>query len=74
LRAAIQSIAGEGVQLIDPAEAVARELVRRLPEQPNAAMKDGQTYFFTTGNPEDVAPTLKRLWGEEARVQHLANT
>ncbi len=74
LRAAIQSIAGEGVQLIDPAEAVARELVRRLPEQPNAAMKNGQTYFFTTGNPEDVAPTLKRLWGEEARVQHLANT
>ncbi len=74
LRAAIQSIAGEGVQLIDPAEAVARELVRRLPEQPNAAMKNGQTYFFTTGNPDDVAPTLKRLWGEEARVQHLANT
>jgi glutamate racemase len=74
LRAAIQSIAGEGVQLIDPAEAVARELVRRLPEQPNAAMKNGQTYFFTTGNPYDVAPTFKRLWGEEARVQHLANT
>ena len=73
LRAAIQSIAGEGVQLIDPAEAVARELVRRLPEQPNAAMKNGQTYFFTTGNPDDVAPTLKRLWGEDARVQHLAN-
>ena len=49
LSAQIQHIVGEGVQLIDPAPAVARELVRRLGVVTDG-VGAGDTAFYTSGN------------------------
>jgi glutamate racemase len=70
----IARVAGEGVQLIDPAQAVARELVRRLGEQrrPSGA-HTGQTLFFTTGDVTQTQHAVTHLWGAPARVEALAS-
>jgi glutamate racemase len=70
----IARVAGEGVQLIDPAQAVARELVRRLGEQrrPSGA-HTGQTLFFTTGDVAQTQHAVTHLWGAPARVEALAS-
>jgi glutamate racemase len=74
LRDAIQRVAGEGVVLIDPAEAVARELVRRLDVNTLASgPKLGQTLFFTTGDMALVQHTISQLWGEGVNVEALTN-
>jgi glutamate racemase len=74
LRDAIQRVAGEGVSLIDPAEAVARELVRRLDVHSLAlGPQPGQTLFFTTGDVAQVQRTIAQLWGEGVTVEALAN-
>ncbi len=60
----IQRVAGKGVELIDPARAVARELRRRLEAarllEPAGA---GRVGFSTTGDPGAVSQTMSRLWG-----------
>ncbi|CAN1519414.1 MurI Glutamate racemase [Burkholderiaceae bacterium] len=72
LRDTIQRVAGEGVTLIDPAEAVARELVRRLDVHTLASgPKPGQTLVFTTGNVAQVQSTIAQLWGEGVTVEAL---
>jgi glutamate racemase len=72
LRNTIQRVAGEGVTLIDPAEAVARELVRRLDAHTLATGPQlGQTLFFTTGDVTQVQRTLALLWGEGVTVEAL---
>jgi glutamate racemase len=74
LRDAIQRVAGEGVSLIDPTEAVARELVRRLDVNTLASgPQPGQTLFFTTGDVAQVQRTIAQLWGEGVTVEALAN-
>lgn len=74
LRDTIQRVAGEGVSLIDPAEAVARELVRRLEVQTQASGPQlGQTLFFTTGDVAQVQRTLSQLWGEGVTVEALSS-
>lgn len=74
LRDTIQRVAGEGVTLIDPAEAVARELVRRLEVQTQALGPQlGQTLFFTTGDVAQVQRTLSQLWGEGVTVEALSS-
>ena len=70
LHAAIQRVAGEGVTLMDPAEAVARELVRRLGEQ-RRTEGAGTTQFFTTGDVAQVQGVMAHLWGDDAVVQAL---
>ncbi|WP_408593887.1 glutamate racemase [Limnohabitans sp.] len=70
LRDAIQRVAGEGVHLLDPAEAVARELVRRL-GQHRRTEGDGTTRFFTTGDVAQVQRVVADLWGDDAVVQAL---
>jgi glutamate racemase len=58
--------------LIDPAEAVARELVRRLEVQSQASGSQlGQTLFFTTGDEAQVQRTIAQLWGEGVTVEAL---
>ena len=72
LRDTIQRVAGEGVALIDPAEAVARELVRRLDVNTLASGPElGQTLFFTTGDVAQVQRTIAHLWGDGVSVGAL---
>ena len=70
LRDTIQRLAGEGVTLIDPAEAVARELVRRLGDNLHT-QGHGSTRFFTTGDVVQVQRVVAHLWGDSATVQAL---
>ena len=66
LRAAIEAVAGPGVQIIDPAPAVARELARRLAaDHLLATTPESQLpriQFWTTGQLTAVQPVMKRLW------------
>ena len=74
LRDTIQRVAGEGVALIDPAEAVARELVRRLgPAHGVSGAQLGHTWFFTTGDAPQVQRTIAQLWGEGVTVEALTS-
>ena len=73
LRETIQRIAGEGVTLIDPAEAVARELVRRLDESGSlsSAATPGSVRFFTSGDVAQAQAVMSHLWDEPLTVQAL---
>lgn len=73
LRQAIQTMAGPDVVLIDPAQAVAKELARRLPPPITTNRQAGHTYFFTTGKQGLVERAISHLWGQDARVLHLAD-
>jgi glutamate racemase len=78
IRSVIQDIAGPKVELIDPADAVARELRRRLTEAglANVAAETvrgrtsdrGTERFFTTGDPNTVAQIIGTLWGSPVTV------
>jgi glutamate racemase len=70
LRPLIQEIAGPGVDLIDPATAVARELRRRLETNGllNGADTPGTVQFWTTGTVEAVQPIVRQLWGQPVDV------
>ncbi|HKY21825.1 MAG TPA: glutamate racemase [Vicinamibacterales bacterium] len=72
----IQEIAGPGVDVIDPATAVARELRRRL-ENANLLRDDagpGAERFWTTGEVEVVGPIVEQLWGTKATVVPLGES
>ena len=79
LAAGLRQIAGPGVQLIDPADAVARELSRRLNEHPGlvsevtagAVATPGADYFFTTGDVAQTSAVISQLWGQPVRAQSL---
>jgi glutamate racemase len=79
LRDTIQRIAGTGVTLMDPAEAVARELVRRLSEVQGGdvlqakAKSKGTVRFFTSGDVPHVQAVVSHLWGEAATVEPLVS-
>jgi glutamate racemase len=72
LRALIQEAAGPGVDVIDPAIAVARELRRRL-EAAGLTNDDdvGGERFWTTGRVEVVGPIVRQLWGAPVEVLPL---
>jgi len=65
LRPEIEAVAGPGVTVIDTGPAVAREVARRLGADRRLRAHDraGNETFWTTGNPDALAPTLHRLWG-----------
>ncbi len=71
LRDTIQRVAGEGVTLLDPAEAVARELARRLADTGNLSSQTelGSVKFFTTGDVAQTQHAVTHLWGATARVE-----
>jgi glutamate racemase len=73
LRDVIQSVAGPGVELIDPADAVARELRRRLEKAGllGTAGRPGQRRFWTTGPDGQTAGVMSQLLGELITVNHL---
>jgi glutamate racemase len=67
----IQEVAGPGVEIIDPAPAVARQTGRVLAQHHREA--DGSAgpehRFFTTGDPARFAVALRHLLGIEAEVR-----
>lgn len=65
----IQAVAGEGVQIIDPAPAIARQVARVWPAYltPEAA----PNAYFTTGDPHIFQTMLKMLIGVEAEVGQI---
>ncbi len=73
LRPLIEAVAGPGVELVDPATAVARELRKRL--EANHLLSDTETpageRFWTTGAGAAVEPIVRQLWGESAVVSEL---
>jgi len=74
LSSAIRAITGPDVTLVDPAEAVARELVRRVnPTLPTDASRLGTTRFLTTGDVLQVQQTVSHLWGHGAVVEALTS-
>ncbi len=65
----IREAAGPGVTIVDPAAAVARQLVRRLEAAGLRASRDvGDEAFVTTGDPAAVAPIVAHVWGREVPV------
>jgi glutamate racemase len=73
LRPLIEEVAGPGVDVIDPATAVARELRRRLETSDlvNASDGVGTEQFWTTGEAETVEPIVRQLWGKQVSVAGL---
>lgn len=69
----IRKVAGDAVAIIDPAQAVARELRRRLAA--GAILREGEDAledrFWTSGDPDTVAAVVARLWGSVVAVQAL---
>jgi glutamate racemase len=74
LRPLIEEVAGPGVEIIDPATAVARELGRRLEIASLLADRHvaGTEQFWTTGKAESVEPIVRKLWGHDATVAGLS--
>jgi glutamate racemase len=73
LRPLIEDVAGPGVDVIDPAMAVARELRRRLEAADllNRAEQAGSERFFTTGSVEVAGRLVRQLWGPGVGVSEL---
>jgi glutamate racemase len=71
LKEAISAIAGPGVELIDPADAVARELRRRLENGKLLAAggRPGTERFWTTGSPAQTAAVMSQLLGTPVAVE-----
>lgn len=71
----IQRLAGDGVQIIDPAAAVARELGRRLAQAGLAAPAGAETAadvtFWTSADTSQSACLIARLWGQPVQPQPL---
>lgn len=75
----IQEIAGEGVRVIDPAPAVARQVGRLLEAQGKVASgtsdlnqrKPAPVEIYTTGKPASLQALLPHLLGEVGKVHKL---
>jgi glutamate racemase len=67
----IEEIVGEGVRVIDPAPAVARQVGRVLRERGLQSTESAlrRVTCFTSGDPAKLSPLLPRLLGESAELQ-----
>jgi glutamate racemase len=72
LRPLIAELVGREVQLIDTGEAVARQVVRRLPEK---LLGRGDTtaveHFWTSGDARSARGIVGQLWGQAVAVSAL---
>lgn len=66
----IQRVAGPAVRLLDPSEAVARQVGRVLAGEQASGL--GRHTFVTTGDPRLLAAAARRLLGMEVQVERLA--
>lgn len=72
LKPVITEVVGPGVHLIDTGEAVARQVVRRLPEALIGRIDAQPTErFWTTGNGRSAARIVSHLWGRPVDVTPL---
>lgn len=73
-RKVIEEVAGPGVEVIDPAPAVARQVQRVLEERRAAARRSsaGTVSYFTSGEPARLSCTLRVLLGEDAEVRRVS--
>lgn len=73
LRPVIERVAGHGVEVLDPAPAVARELQRRLQAagllRPAAGGPTRELELLTSGDPGPVAAVAQRLLGQTLQVR-----
>ncbi len=71
LRPLIEEMAGPGIEIIDPAPAVARQTARVLLQQGWLAAGEApvENTFFTTGDPARFAAALARLVGQSQPVR-----
>lgn len=71
--AQIRALAGEGVALVDPAIAIARELHRRLHQEglQTALTLAGDSCFWTTGDVAQTQAVMTRLWPQSCQVQAM---
>ncbi len=71
LQPVIEATTGPGVEIIDPAPAVARQAGRVLAQRGGLAdpAEVAEHRFFTTGRPDRFAAALRQLIGIEAPVQ-----
>lgn len=70
----IQEIVGEGVRVIDPAPAVARQVKRLLNARRVARVANeiGEIRFFSSGNPTAMQTFLPLLLGESGEVESVS--
>jgi glutamate racemase len=66
IRDVIARAAGDGVAVIDPAPAVARQVARVVADTSGT----GVTTYLTTGDPDRFAAQIARLLGETATAEH----
>jgi glutamate racemase len=73
LRDTIQRVAGDNILLLDPAEAVARELSRRLSDTGGLSQHTapGQLQFFSSGDVAQAQTVMSHLWGASLTVHAL---
>jgi glutamate racemase len=76
LRATIEKVAGPGVQVLDPAAAVARELERRLAAlgllaPTGDSTPGGHEWFWTSGNVANGQRVMQTLWPNTVTVAAL---
>ena len=76
LQDTIQRLVGAQVTLLDPAEAVARELARRLADAAclSAPAEQGTVQFFTSGDVAQAQAVMSHLWDAPLTVQPLPST
>ena len=69
----IRSMVGIEVAIIDPGEAIARELRRRLHVRGLLSRHEGQgrEQFWTSGSPKSAKALISQLWQMEVEVGHL---
>jgi glutamate racemase len=69
----IKQISGQGMRVIDPAPAVARQVERVLEQHEllNLQQRPGTIRYFTSGDPQRLANLLPKLTGDEAAVKGL---
>lgn len=69
----IRDIAGPSVTIIDPSEAVAREVRRRLQasELLSRCVPPGTERFWTSGSPAQVQSVVAQLWTNTVDVQSM---
>jgi len=69
LKSLITAVVGSAVTLIDTGEAVARQVVRRLPAAASAAHEDTPTEkFWSTGDVASAHGIVSQLWGRRVVV------
>jgi glutamate racemase len=71
LRPQIAAVVGAGITLIDTGEAVAKQVVRRLPPTATVEGAVGDERFWTTGDAGPARHIMGRLWGKPVTVHAL---